>query len=176
MGHLNDNDPANTRAATRSRLGLARETQIYRTGHYPLWFRTKAINVIERHGSIREAARMIGCSTSSLQRWGHRILPYRMSGNNRREQLIGADQLLLSICLFIYPDATADQIDILIYSNGGDIYTRPQIYDRCRELELTRKRSSKESYDVFSPASQRSLVWFKTLPPPLGVHDLPVHY
>ena len=35
MGHLNDNDPANTRAATRSRLGLARETQIYRTGHYP---------------------------------------------------------------------------------------------------------------------------------------------
>ena len=35
MGHLNDHDPANTRAITRSRLGLARENQRFRTGHYP---------------------------------------------------------------------------------------------------------------------------------------------
>ena len=35
MGHLNDHDPADTRAITRSRLGLNRETQRFRTGHYP---------------------------------------------------------------------------------------------------------------------------------------------
>ena len=35
MGHLNDHDPAHTRAITRSRLGLMRETQRFRTGHYP---------------------------------------------------------------------------------------------------------------------------------------------
>ena len=92
-----------------------------------------------------------------------------MNGNRQREQLTGADQLLLSICLFIYPAATLDQIAIFIYGNGGDIYTRPQISDRCRESELTRKRSAKESYDAFSLASQRSLSWFKTLPPPLGI-------
>ena len=55
MGHLNDHDPANTRAITRSRLGLARETQRFRTGQYPhparggtrgypLWLRSDAIN------------------------------------------------------------------------------------------------------------------------------------
>ena len=102
MGHLNDNDPANTRATTLSRLGLSRKTQIYHTGHYPnparggtrgypLWLCTKAINLIETHGSIRVAARIIDCSTSSLRRWQHRILPYRMSGNNQQEQLPGAD-------------------------------------------------------------------------------------
>ena len=99
----------------------------------------KAINFIETHGSIRVAARIIDCSTSSLRRWQHRILPYRMSGNNQREQLTGSDQLLLSICLFIYPAASLDQIAIFIYGNDGDIYTRPQISDRCRELELARK-------------------------------------
>ena len=186
MGHLNDDDPANTRALARSRLGLARETQIYRTGHYPnparggtrgypLWIRTKAINLIETHGSIPVAARIIGCSTSSLKRWRRRILPYRMNGNRQRQQLTGADQLLLSICLFIYPAATLDQIAIFIYGNGGDIYTRPQISDRCQELDLTRKRSSKESYDAFSIASQRSLAWFQTLPPPLGIQGVPIH-
>ena len=35
MGHINDHDPANTQAITRSRLGLARETQRFRTGNYP---------------------------------------------------------------------------------------------------------------------------------------------
>ena len=35
MGQLNDHDPADTRAITLSRLGLTRETQRFRTGHYP---------------------------------------------------------------------------------------------------------------------------------------------
>ena len=63
MGHLNDHDPANTRALTRSRLGLGRETQQFRTGHYPnparggtrgypLWLRTVAINVLNESTSL----------------------------------------------------------------------------------------------------------------------------
>ena len=112
MGHLNDHDPANTRAATRSKLGLGREIQRFRTGHYPnparggirgypLWLRTKAINKLVTDGSYIQAARTAGCSTSSVRRWERRILPYRMSGGRQREQLTGADQLLLSICVFI---------------------------------------------------------------------------
>ena len=61
MGHLNDHDPADTRAITRSRLGLNRETQRFRTGHYPhpsrggtrgfpLWLRTVATNDLLENG------------------------------------------------------------------------------------------------------------------------------
>ena len=34
MPQLNDHDPANTRTITRSKLGLTRETRIFRSGHY----------------------------------------------------------------------------------------------------------------------------------------------
>lgn len=67
-----------------------------------------------------------------------------MTWNRQREQLTGADQLVSIICLFVYPIASLDQIAVLIYGNGGDMYIRPQIYERSRELELTRKRSSIE--------------------------------
>ena len=181
MRHLNDHDPANTRATTRSKLGLMRENERLRTGHYPnparggtrgypLWLRTKAINSLEREESYQIAACTTGCSTSSVRRWARRILPYRMSGGPQRESLTGADQLLLSICLFIYPEASADEIAIFIHVNGGDIYSRPQITDRCNELELTRKRASKESYDAFSITSGQALRWNKTLPPVSYTH------
>jgi len=186
MGHLNDHDPANTRAITRSRLGLSRETQRFRTGHYPhpsrggtrgfpLWLRTVAINDLLQNRSYVRAAHRIECSTSSIRRWERRILPYRMTGGRQREQLTGPDQLLLSICIYIYPAASSDEIAAFIHASGGDIYTRPQISDRCNELELTRNRASKESYDAFSEASLRAYRWFTTLSPPLGIHNIPMH-
>ena len=130
MGHLNDYDPADTRAITRSKLGLARERQRFRTSHYPnparggtrgypLWLRTKAINALEREHNYLSTARTAGCSTSSVRRWERRIMPYRMTGRRQREQLTGGDQLLLSLCLIIYPDASTDEIVIFIHSSGG---------------------------------------------------------
>ena len=116
--------------------------------------------------AIEEQPFFVGCSILSIRRWEKRIMLYRMAGGRERKQLIGADQLLLSICIYIYPEASSDEIAIFIHSNGGDIYTRQQITDRCSELELTRKRASKESYDAFSPASIRSMRWYKSLPPP----------
>ena len=96
MGHLNDHDPANTRAITRSRLGLARETQRFRTGHYPhpgrggtrgypLWIRTMAMNNFATYGSYRRAALSVGCSIPSIRRRETRIMPYRMAGGRERE-------------------------------------------------------------------------------------------
>jgi len=70
-------------------------------------------------------------------------MPYIMSGGRECDQLPGSGQLLLSICVHIYPEASSDEIAIFILSNGGDIYSCPQITDRCSELELTRKRASK---------------------------------
>ena len=98
-------------------------------------------------------------------------MPYRMSGGIPRQQLTGHDQLLLSICLFIYPDATADEIATFIVANGGSIYERPVITKRCSGLQLSRKRSSKESYLAYSESLMRRLRWFQTLPPPLGCLD-----
>ena len=72
MTHLNDHSPANARAITCSRLGLGREIQQYRTGHYPhpdrggsngypLWIRTMAINNYNTYGNYRRDASSVGC-------------------------------------------------------------------------------------------------------------------
>jgi len=63
---------------------------------------------------------------------------------------------------------------MFIIANGGDVYSRAQISDRCLELRITRKRCSKEAYEAFSSRNLQKLRWFKTRPPPLGVHALPL--
>ena len=75
-------------------------------------------------GNYYLAAETANCSTRSIRRWEERIDPYRMAGGEQRESITGSDQLLLSICLFIYPEATADKICAFLIANGGGIYTR----------------------------------------------------
>ena len=62
-----------------------------------------------------------------------------------------------------------------MHANGNDIYTQPQITERCSDLRYTRKRGNMESYDVFYPASIHQLNWYKTILPPLGIHGIPMH-
>ena len=131
---------------------------------------------LDTSGSYTRASKCAGCSTDTIHRWERRIMQYRTAGNREHEQLADADQLLLSICIYVYPEIWSDQITAFVHSNGGDIYSQPQMTDRCRKLDLTRKRASKESCDAFSPSSIRSLIWYKTLPPPLGVHTQPVYF
>ena len=85
------------------------------------------------------------------------------------------DQLLLRIFLFIYPNALADNLCLLIFANGGGIYSRQAITQRCNELGLRMKRSIREAYAVFSESTIQGLEWFITLPPPLGVVNIPIH-
>ena len=80
--------------------------------------------------------------------------------------------MLLSICLFIYPDAQANKICSFIIANGGVTYARQEISKRCTELNLTRKRSSHEAYRANNPANIAKVLWFVSLPPPLGVSDI----
>jgi hypothetical protein len=42
-----------------------------------------------------------------------------MTGNKQKEAVCGMDQMLLSICLYAYPEAQADEIVMFIYKNGG---------------------------------------------------------
>jgi len=77
------------------------------------------------------------------------MIPYRMTGGKPRDELVGADQLLLSIALYIYPNASADELCVFVVVNGGQVYSRQQISKRCSELVITRKCFSREAYDTF---------------------------
>mmetsp|Transcript_10883 Transcript_10883/g.12613 ORF Transcript_10883/g.12613 Transcript_10883/m.12613 type:complete len:136 (-) Transcript_10883:399-806(-) len=117
----------------------------------------------------KEACARWGCCCRSIERWQVSITPYVIIGGAEKNALTGNYQLLLVIGLFIYPNALADELATFIVANGGDVYSREQVSDRCEEINITRKRCSKEAYDTFSPGALEKLRWFKTCPPPLGV-------
>ena len=88
----------------------------------------------------------------------------------RTKKLVGEDQLLLTICLYIYPDAPADEIWAVIVAIGGDVYSRPDIMKRCSKLELTRKRSSYKLYLAYTTKNiHKYILWCITLLIPLGL-------
>jgi len=95
-----------------------------------------------------------------------------MTGGAPRINFCGADQLLLTICLYIYPHASSDEIAAFIVANGGGTYSRPGISKRYKELDLVRKACSHEAYRASLPGKIQKAVWFVTLPPPLGVRGL----
>lgn len=177
-------DPANRRQHLRSRAGLRRELQVQRTDvppdpsrggarGYPTWLRLRILASAANNG-LDQAALDWGVSSSSIYRWQQRLHPFRMAGGSTKESLVGFDQLLLSICIFIYPSATVDEIATFIVVNGGSVYSREQITTRCNDLEMTRKRCSKEAFQAFSFRTQQRVRWFQTLPPPLGVRNIPL--
>ena len=76
------------------------------------------MNMFYRHHDYKRATDRIGCSSYTVRRWENRIVPYRMTGGRQKDKLTGADKLLLSICVFIYPDASSDDIFIFVINNG----------------------------------------------------------
>jgi len=179
---MNTGNQASNRARARSRLGLSRELEVNRTNlppdpsiggsaGYPVWFRDRVLNIVNVHGPVA-AVNQCGISERSIRRWQDRLIPYRMTGGTERQALVGVDQLWFAICIFIYPDASDDEIATFIISQGGKVYSREQISSRCSELEITRKRLSKEAYDAFSLRVQRRVRWFWSQPPPLGILTL----
>ena len=176
-------DAANARAHARSARGLERELHQARTQNpphprfggtrgYPIWERSRSLHSFHEHYNYGLAANVVGCHPSSVRRWENRLIPYRMTGGIQKSSITDADQLLLSICIFIYPDASSDEICIFIIANGGQVYTRQIVSRRCSEMGLSRKRSSREAYAAFSAASLRKLQWFWTEAPPLGIRGI----
>ena len=62
-------------------------------------------------------------SAISHWRWRNRLLPFRMTGNKQADTIVGADQILVVMCLTIWPDSTADKIVTFVYNEGGGVYT-----------------------------------------------------
>lgn len=65
---------------------------------------------------------------------------------------------------YIYHDASADKICIFVYANGGSVYNRVNITQRCQELGLLQKISSREVYAAFKPPAMQKLDWYKRYP------------
>jgi hypothetical protein len=92
-----------------------------------------------------------------------------MTGGSERSQLVGSDQFLMIVFLYIHPCAQADEIATFIVNNGGGLYDRQTIQERLSELDFTRTRSSTEAYQALLPHNIAREQQFLTLPPPLGV-------
>ena len=73
------------------------------TKGYPHWFRLRVLVHAANHG-IEDDANSWGCCVNSIKNWQDRPIPYRMTGGAEKEALTGYDQLLLVICLYIYPN------------------------------------------------------------------------
>ena len=62
-----------------------------------------------------------------MKRWEERVVSYCITGGINRVELIGADQILLSIALYIYSNASSDQICAFLVVTSGEMYTQQQI-------------------------------------------------
>jgi hypothetical protein len=164
-------------AQARRDLGLSRELQQVRTASsdparggsrgYDDWYR---IDQLERHAAGED----VRVSASSVACWRVRLQCHHMTGGCDRLVIVGQDQLLLCLCLFIYPEALqADEIAMFIYKNGGDVYERSVVSRRLKDLQLTGKCASTEAYQAFTPRNLLKRRLFFTREPPLGILNQP---
>jgi transposase len=169
---------ADKRAAERSKAGLTRELQVLRSEYaphpshggargYPAFYREEVLTAVEQGGMAAVDAFTVSCAT--VYRWLQRPEHYRMTGGNERNNLVEQDQLLLSMVLFMYPNARADQIGAFIYNNGGALYSREDISKRMKQLGLSKKKGSTEAYQAFTPRNLLRCQRFSSEPTPLGV-------
>ena len=122
---MND-DPADVCALARKHCGLSRELEVdhavlphpSRGGSrgYPVWHRMLDLERAEQNQPT-------DASAISHWRWRNRLLPFRMTGNKQADTIVGADQILVVMCLTIWPDSTADKIVTFVYNEGGGVYT-----------------------------------------------------
>ncbi len=170
---------ADLHAKQLSLAGLKRDLQQYRTKNpsdpsrggssgYPLWLRVRVMHHVYAFG-IDNTFENYSISRSTLYRWNECLFPRRQTGNKQREVLSGRDQLLLSIALFQKPTSTTDDLALFIFSNGGRIYSRQAICKRLKELNVSRKRASIETYAAYSDFNLMKAFWFWNEPIPLGI-------
>ena len=103
---MND-DPADERADSRRRLQLSRELEVSRqtlphpsvggTRGYPVWFRRLEVQ------RYRDGLPPSIAHPRSVRRWIVRMIPYRMTGNHEKTELVGEDLILLGVISIIYP-------------------------------------------------------------------------
>jgi hypothetical protein len=179
MPGLGATDPAKLEAKARSDLGLSRVLQVDRrvdpsvggSRGYPVWNRIEQL-------ARRDAGEETVASKRSLERWDIRLLPYAMTGNKQKTQVVGIDIVNLVIFLLAWPDATLDEMATHLYNDGAEqIYSRPTMSIRLGELEIAKKKAATDAYQSQSEEVQDRLDYFFNCPPPLGISGTaPIEY
>lgn len=119
---MND-DPADEREKLRSRFQLSRELEfdcqtlphprVRGTRGYPIWFRRLELT---RYADGLEPS---VAHLRSVWRWNIRQIPYHMTGNTKKRDLVGADLILLGVISLVYPQVSQDEIALYIYIVRG---------------------------------------------------------
>jgi len=104
---------------------------------------------------MEAASTLVKPHKNTLKNWIDRIQPKEMNGGVEAKKLVGRDQLLLSIFLTAWPDATNDEIAAFLVNNGGNLYTKSTIQRRLKQLKYSRKVASIEAYQAFLPRNLR---------------------
>ena len=175
-------DPATARAHKRSRLGLTREDKVLRTKHdakptarskgIPLAIREDVVDYAVAV-SVPAASQKYGVSTSIIYRWMERIEPYQMTGNAPRANLVGYNQFLLTMSIYLFPRMSTDERAAFIVANGGsEAYSRQDIYKHLGELHITRKKCNLESHQAYTPQNLLRYCLFWTEPPRSGIANI----
>ena len=170
-------------AKRRSDAGLSRIEKTFRTNNnqhpkkggshgYPLWLRIEVMDHVYAHG-MNSATVHYNISKKTIRRWLRRLAPYHQTGNHDKESIVGIDQILLCICLFLYPRAKDDKVAAFIFANGGALYSQQRISERCNELRLTRKRASLEAANAYTERNIIRTEQFWTKGPRIGVAGVP---
>ena len=103
-----ERDPARDVEMKRRDLGMKRRLQIFCTVNaHPGNGGSRGYPVEMRHAQIDNFLQGIPnvAHRSSIYRWMDRINPYLMQGNRERQVLVGVDQFLMCMCLFVWPHA-----------------------------------------------------------------------
>ena len=172
-------------AQSRSAAGMSRQLKIFRTDNnrdprkggshgYPVWFRIRVLDHVYAHG-INDASNHFGVSAKSIRRWLRRLAPYHQTGNIEKTNLTGQDQVLLGLCLHLYPRAEDEEVCAFIYAHGGDLYSQQDVSKRCLEIRLTKKRASLESACAYTRRNTLRAKQFWTQRPRVGVYGVPQH-
>ena len=97
----------------------------------------------------------------------------RAAGKPRDAPLPSGDLALLIHCRLTFPKAHADEVRAYIanYSPHQSLYSRQDVHDMEKRLEMTRKRESSRALQSLLPLNvMRRLFWSE--PPPVGCHGL----
>ena len=173
---------ADEEARRRSKAGQERQLRQWRTDFstdparggskgYKMKYRLLVLGFADEHG-VKEASDLFNVSRSSIYNWYVRLHPFRRTGNGERTKLVGRDQLLLALGVYIYPLACADELCAFIVANGGEVYERFAIYKRLKEMEITRKKGSIEAFEGYSDANLNREFSFFNSPPRAGVQGV----
>ena len=166
-----ENGLAEEHAHARSRLGLCRQTETTRQS-LPDAPRSGARGhpVPDREHQLARAVAShdVKASGVSIWRWNHRILPFSVTGKKERECVTGMSQLLVVVYISIWLTALHDETAEFVCREGVGSHNNPAMSKPMKDLEITRVKASKETFQAFLPVNLQKEVWFWSQPPPVG--------